>query len=123
METFARIVLEKRLLGLFIVPGLITCAGFHSRKDMDKTRMGTPHLQNGLDAGFFAECIDLTDELDFDPTLLSNTLGIFPDFFSKCLGEVGVIEYFDLAGIKKRRHPLVKAPTGKRALYDHSVIA
>ena len=84
---------------------------------MDKTRIGTPHLQNGLDAGFFA------DELDFDPMLLSNTLGIFPDFFSKRLGELGVIEYLDLAGIKRRRHSLVKAPAGKRALYDHSVIA
>jgi hypothetical protein len=122
VQALAGIVLKKGFSGFLVVPRFITGAGFHGWKNMNETRLFTPPLEDVLDALFFAVRVGLADELDLDTIVPGDTLSVFADFFPKLLSKSGVVEYFDLPGIQKGRHALIKAPAGQCALQNYTII-
>ena len=105
MQAFTRHRFEICFMGLFIMPGFISSAGFHRRKDMYKSGMRTSLFDNIVNAVFFSEIL-FTDEIDFQAVFCSQFLGIKTNFFSHRFNEVGVVKDLNVFFEEHRSHPL-----------------
>jgi hypothetical protein len=123
MEAFAGIIAKGCLASLLVIPGFITGARFHGRKDMHKTRMRPTLFHNSLDTGLFTKLLELADELNLNALLFGNTFSILPELFPKTLRELGIGEYLDALRIKKGTHPLVITPSRQGTLDNNSIVA
>jgi hypothetical protein len=122
VEALARIILEKGVSCVLVVPRLVTRTGLHGGKDMDKTDLVSPLFQDLPYALLLPELFDLTDELYLQAALPGNALGVLPYLFPKSAGKARVVEYANALCREKGGHSLVERPAGKCALDDNAVI-
>jgi len=105
MQAFTGHRFEICFMGLFIMPGLISSAGFHCRKDMYKSGMRTSLFDNIINAVFFPEIL-FADKIDFQAVLFSQLFGIKTNLFSHRFNKIGVIKYSDTFFEEQRSHTL-----------------
>ena len=105
VQAFGFMVLEKRLMGFFIVPGLVAGAGFHGRENMDQTGMTAALSHDFFDALLFAKVL-LANEVDFQTIFHRDPFGILSDFLSQRLGPFDVVENANTLLAQKQTHAL-----------------
>jgi len=105
MKTFPIGGLQKGLVRLLVVPGLVRGTRFHGREYVYQTGMRTPLGYDFTDSFLFAKRLS-SDKLDIKFVFLGNTFGVEANFFSKRLGPFRVVEDPDFMGIKIPRHSL-----------------
>lgn len=107
-------------MSLLVVPCLVGVAWFHGREDMNKPRMIASHVNNLLDAFFFAE-IFLADELDLKPIVRSNPLSILSEFVSKGLCKTGIVKDTNIVIAQETSHSLSVAQRRQSSLNHHAI--
>jgi hypothetical protein len=105
VQAFAWYCLEICFVSLFIMPGLISGAGFHRREDMYKSGMRTSLFDNIVNAVFFSKVL-FADKIDFQAVFFSQLLSVETNLFPHGLNEIGVIKYSDAFFEEKRGHTL-----------------
>ena len=105
------------------MPGSVSIAAFHGRKDMDEAFCFSGFRKELLDTVIFAEGMEFTDELNFNSVFRGNLLRILPDLFCKGLGEIGIIKNADAVALHICGHSIVMTPVWDISLYDHAGIA
>ena len=120
VQTFAAVILEKRFVGIFVMPGLITGAWLHCREDMHKAWMRTALNNDIMYALFLAEVL-FADEVDGKAVLCGNSFSILPYLFSQRQCPLGIVENTDVVECQKPRHSLGIAYTGNGAGQNDTV--
>jgi hypothetical protein len=105
VQAFAGNRLEMCFMGLFVMPGLISSAGFHRRKDMYKSWMRTSLLDNIVNAVFFPKIL-FANKIDFQAVFFSQHLGIKANLFSHRFNKIGVIKNSDVSFEEQSSHTL-----------------
>ena len=115
MQALAGGGLEKRAMGGLVVPRLIRRAGLHGREDVDQTGVVSAFGEDLFDPRFLAERLELADELDLQPRLGGEPLGILAQLFAQRRGPLGIVEDTDLVITEKAAHRFGMADIGQRA--------
>jgi len=123
MQALARVWLKKSFSGGLIVPRFVGGAPLHGGKDVHQTGMMSTSFQNRLNAVFFSESIDTTDEFDVEPLLLSDGFSVGTNQVAERFGEFWVIEDTDVVGVEIRGHALGITESGQCALDNNAVPA
>ena len=122
MQTFAAVILEKRFVGIFVMPGLITGAWLHCREDVYKAGTRSPLSNNLLYALFFAKIL-FADEVNGKAVLGGNSLCVLPDLIPQRHRPLGIVENTDVLLLQKQRHSLGVTDTGNGAGQNNTVKA
>ena len=72
MKTLALVKLQESLSGCFIMPWLVSITAFHGGENVDQAFCFPSFSNDLLDAVIFAESMEFSDKLNFNPVLLSN---------------------------------------------------
>jgi len=123
VETAAGIILEKGLMGGLVMPGLVSRACLHRRKDVDQPRMISPFLEDFLNPILFAERVDLADEFDGKTVVVSQSLHVLTDLIPVRGRPLLIIEDSNIVPIEEACHCLGMADVWQSSLYNNSVIA
>jgi hypothetical protein len=118
---------QRRLVGLLVVPRLVGVAALHRGNDMEKPARRMPQFlratfQHLGDHLFLADML-LGDELDRNPGLQRQRLGVFPHTITQRRGKLRIIENANLVGVEKLRHPGREAHPRERPGHHHPIIA
>ena len=101
MQAFGIGGLKHGLSTGLVMPGPERGARLHSREDVDQARVVSAGFQNLVDTLFLTKSLAFADELDFQPVLLSDGIGIVPDDISQGLSKVLVVKDANLVLIKE----------------------
>ena len=110
-------------MGGFVVPGPIRRARLHGREDVDQTRVVSAFGEDLFDPRLLAERLELADELDLQPRLGGEPLGVLPQLLAQRLGPTRIIEQADLVVTEIPAHRLGMTDIGQRAGDDDPVEA
>jgi hypothetical protein len=121
MQTFAAVVLEKRFVGILVIPGLIARTWLHCREDMHQAGMRTA-LNNDILYALFLAKVLFADEVDGKAVLSGNCFSILPYLFSQRQRPLGIVENSDALLFQKQCHSLGIAYTGNGAGQNDTVI-
>ena len=122
MQTFCLSGLQESLATGLVVPGLERGTGFHRREDVDQAGVITALGDDRLDSLLLPEVV-APDELDDQPALLGEFLGVSTDLLSEGLGEQRVVEEANAIDPQVSRHGLGMADISECARDHHSVKA
>ena len=122
MQTFRLGGFQDGLATGLVVPGLERGALFHGREDVDQTGMVTAPGDDRLDALLLTEVV-APDELDDQPVLLGEFLGMGTYLLSERLGKLWVIEEANAPHSQVSRHGLCMADVGECTSNHHTVKA
>ena len=115
--------LEEGLAARLVVPGAIGGTGLHGREDVHQTGMIAALGEDLLDPILLAERLELADELDLQPGLGGQALGVGADLIAQRLGPAGIVEQADVARSEVARHRLGVADVRQGAGDHHPVEA
>jgi hypothetical protein len=96
MQALALVWPQIVLSGLFVVPRLVSRARLHGREDAHQPGM-LPAFGQDLFYPVFLAHIPLAQELDLDSVFRRQSFGIRTQFIPERLGELRIIEDFDLS--------------------------
>ena len=122
MQTFRLAGLQDGPATGLVVPGLERGTGFHRREDVDQARVITALGDDRLDSLLLPEVV-APDELDDQPALLGEFLGVSTDLLSEGLGEQWVVEEGNATDSQVSRHGLGMADISECARDRHPVKA
>lgn len=105
MQAFAGYRFEICFMSLFVVPGLISSAGFHRREDMYKSGVRTSLFDDIINTVFFSEIL-FADKIDFQAVFFSQFFSIEPNFLAHWFNEVSVVKDLDIVFEQQRSHAL-----------------
>ena len=105
-----------------VMPGLERGTGFHCREDVDQTGVITALGDDRLDALLLPEAV-APDELDVQPVLSGEFLGVSTDLLPELLGEQWIVEEANTNNSQVPRHGLGVADIGERTCDHHPVKA
>ena len=105
VQAFAWYCLEICFVSFFIMPRLISGAGFHRREDMYKSGKRTSLFDNIVNAIFFPEIL-FADKIDFHAVFFSQLLGVKTNLFSHRFNEIGVVKDSNVFFEEQRSHTL-----------------
>jgi len=91
MKALARVGFEKGLVGLLVMPGFVTAAGFHRGENVDHAGSISSFLQDLLYPVFFAEGV-LADELDFKSILGCDLFRVGTNLLAQSIGPLGIVK-------------------------------
>jgi len=103
MQTFAAVILEKRFVGIFVMPGLITGAWFHGREYVHKSGIRTALGNNLLNALFLAKVL-FADEVYGKSVLGGNRFCVLSYLFPQRQCPLGIVENTDALLLQKQCH-------------------
>ena len=122
VEALPVLGLEEGLAGRLVVPGLEGRTRLHGRDDVDQSGMSSPPVQDLLDAVLLADVM-VAEELDGQPVLRGECLGVAADLIAERFGEPGVVEDADLVLEEVARGGLSMADVRERPRDDDPIEA
>ena len=122
MKALALVKLQESLSGCFIMPWLVSITALHGRENVNQAFCFPGFSDDLLDAVIFAECMEFSDKLNFNPILLSNLFCILTNLLRKGLRETGIIKNTDTVELHICGHCISMAPVRDISLDDHAVI-
>jgi hypothetical protein len=122
MQALAVIRLQVGLAAGLVVPGLVAHARFHGREDPHQSGVFPAFFQNLLDPFFLAE-VALADELDLQPVVLRQALGVLAELLAEGFGEARIVEDADSLLVQVGGHAGGVTNLGKCAEQNDPVVA
>jgi hypothetical protein len=115
--------LEEGLAARLVVPGTVGGAGLHGGEDVHQPWVIAALGEDLLDPVLLAKRPELTDELDLQPGLGGQVLGIGTDLVAQRLGPARIVEQADAAPTEVACHRAGVADVRQRARDHDSVEA
>ena len=110
------------LVGLLVVPRLVSVASLHRRDDMHQTGMLAASLQHLCRRRFLADML-LADVLDGQTRFRGQCRRLLAHPLARRFGKPGVIEDAEVVGVEELRHPVRVAHRRQRPGDRHPVVA